>query len=186
MKRLVLFTCFVLASTTHSSPLYAPTPPANSAFVRLVNTQTKQVGAYQVFKAGSQTLSLGGAVQVLQLEAGNFYTAVWSGKQWWVNQDRTASSLLQARVAVYNTSNKSIAVKTSDAKQVLWDKIDPQGYAMRPINPVKVRLAVFVDKKSLPLPETQLEANTAYSIFVFDDATTKIAFWVQNTTEVKP
>lgn len=198
MKNLVIV-LFVLSlmGTVIANPLYAPTPPSDSAFVRLVNAdalatklvigqkvlslQSQESTAYQIFKEGKLNLSGGTSIQ---LEAGNFYTAILLSGTWWINTDRTHSSLTQARIAVYNASNVTVSIKTADGKLALWEKLGAKQYQMRPVNAVKVRLAVFVGSKILALPETELEANTAYSIFVFGDTKTQRAIWLRNRTEV--
>ncbi len=205
MKNVVLM-MVVLGCVATATPLYAPTPPPDSAFVRLVNAstiatklgigqkvmsfQSQESSAYQVFKEGAYTLSGGTATQLsggtatsIRLEAGNFYTAILLSGKWWINTDRTNSSLTQARIAVYNASSLTVSVKTADGKLALWEKLAAKQYQMRPVNAVKVRLAVFVGSKILALPETELEPNTAYSIFIFGDAKTQQAIWRLNRTE---
>jgi hypothetical protein len=195
MKNVVLM-MVILSCVASATPLYAPTPPPDSAFVRLVNagtTATKLVigqkvmslrsqesSAYQVFKEGAYTLSGG---TTIRLEAGNFYTAILAAGKWWINTDRTNSSLTQARIAVYNTSSLTVSVKTADGKLALWEKLGAKQYQMRPVNAIKVRLAVFVGSKILALPETELEPNVAYSIFIFGDTKTQKAIWLRNRTE---
>ena len=180
-----------------ATPLYSPTPPPDSAFVRLVNAgsfttklvigqkvfslQSQEISAYHILKEGTHQLSGGTPIQ---LEAGNFYTAILLSGKWWINTDRTNSSLTQARIAVYNASSLTVSVKTADGKLALWEKLGARQYQMRPVNAVKVRLAVFVGSKILTLPETELEANTAYSIFIFGDSKTQQAIWLRNRTEV--
>lgn len=204
MKQIVLGLCLVglVAQISLSSPLYAPAPPANSAFVRLVSTlpqtttlnwggavlslKPNQVSPYRIFKQGKHQLQTAQISQSIMLEAGFFYTAVLSARGWWFNQDRSNASLIQARIAVYNTSSQSIQVKTADGQQVLWDRVQPRSYAMQPVNPVKVRLAVGLGQKNLILPESQLEPNKAYSIFVFGNQKTNQAIWLENSTEVRP
>ena len=197
MKNVVLM-MVVLGCVAMATPLYAPTPPPDSAFVRLVNAgttatklgigqkamsfQSQESSAYQVFKEGAYTLS-GGTATSIRLEAGNFYTAILLSGKWWINTDRTNSSLTQARIAVYNASSLTVSVKTADGKLALWEKLAAKQYQMRPVNAVKVRLAVFVGSKILALPETELEPNTAYSIFIFGDAKTQQAIWRRNRTE---
>jgi hypothetical protein len=200
MKNVVLM-MVVLSCVAIATPLYAPTPPPNSAFVRLVNAgtmatrlvigqkawslQSQESSAYSVLKEGAYTLS-GGTTTTgtsIQLEAGNFYTAILLSGKWWINTDRTNSSLTQARIAVYNASSLTVSVKTADGKLALWEKLAAKQYQMRPVNAVKVRLAVFVNSKVLALPETELEPNTAYSIFIFGDAKTQQAIWLRNRTE---
>ncbi len=183
-----------------ASPLYAPAPPPDSAFLRLVNATmvVSQVAIgsvvfplpwaettkYRVVKEGSRVLRVGINNTSVQLEAGNFYTAVLFAGKWWLNLDRTHSSLLQARIAVYNASSLGVAIKTADGQLSLWEKLETKTYQMRAVNAVKVRLAVFVGEKKWLLPETQLEANMAYSIFIFGDAKNFKAIWLRNTTEV--
>ncbi len=200
MKNVVLM-MVVLGCVATATPLYAPTPPPDSAFVRLVNAstiatklgigqkamsfQSQESSAYQVFKEGAYTLFGGTATTgtAIKLEAGNFYTVILLSGKWWINTDRTNSSLTQARIAVYNTSSLTVSVKTADGKLALWEKLAAKQYQMRPVNAVKVRLAVFVGSKILALPETELEPNTAYSIFIFGDAKTQQAIWRRNRTE---
>jgi alginate O-acetyltransferase complex protein AlgF len=202
MEKLWLL-AFLSGTALAAPPLYSPAPPADSAFVRLINATSNassaaidnaslaeqlkpaQVSAYRIFKQGTHVLVSGATKTNLTLEAGGFYTVALLAGHWWVNADRGASSLTQSRLSAYNLSKVDVAIKTSDSKLTVWNKLQPEHYDMMAVNPVKIKLAVNVGKQSLPLPETQLEPNIAYSVIVVGDAKTLRTTWVRNTTEAR-
>lgn len=203
MKKLLPF--LLLSSVAFATPaaLYSPVPPPDSAFVRFINATPgvrsvtldntaltddvdyAQASPYRVFKGGNHTLKSGSQSTSIKLEEGGFYTASLVAGHWWLNTDRSSSTLTQARISLYNLSSVPVALKTADGQLTLWNDFKPSHYDIQPVNPVKVSLAVFNKGTTLKLPETQLEANTAYSIIVVGDAKTLRASWVRNSTEVR-
>ncbi|MDX2004740.1 MAG: alginate O-acetyltransferase AlgF [Meiothermus sp.] len=182
--------------------LYAPAPPPDAAFVRVVNATPAAVRAsarqtvlaerlafaavtpYKVIKGGSYTLEVGGRTISVDLEAGRFYTVSLTPSGLWLNPDQTASSLTKARISLYNLSGTPLSLKTADGQLTLMPRVTPGQYAMLQVGAVKARLAVFAgNAKPLKLPETDLQANSAYSVMVFNQGGTLKAVWLQNTTE---
>ncbi len=202
MKKLWLL-AFLSGTALAAPPLYTPAPPADSAFVRFINAtpnassaaiddaplaeqlKPAQAGAYRIFKQGSHVLVSGATKTKLTLEAGGFYTVALLAGHWWINADRSASSLTQSRLSAYNLSKVDVAIKTSDGKLAVWNRLQPEHYDMMAVNPVKIKLAVNTGTQSLPLPETQLEPNVAYSVIVVGNAKNLRTTWVRNTTEAR-
>ena len=195
---IALIILFAMALAVPS--LYAPAPPPDSAFVRVINTSNASlnskigsvslaenlgmasVGAYRVIKQGSHTISGAGKTQSLTLEAGYFYTLGWVDGNWVVIQDKTASSLAKARIGFYNFSSvQGVSLKTSDAKLTLFEGFTPNQYDMLQVNPVKVQLAVFAGSRKFELPLAQLQPNTAYSAVLIGSQANLKAIWVANT-----
>jgi alginate O-acetyltransferase complex protein AlgF len=141
------------------------------------------VAPYRVFKAGKHSLSSGAQQREVMLSAGGFYTTALIAGRWWVNQDQSAATLTQARIGLYNLSGATISLKTADGQLTLHNDLPALEYAMRPVNPVKVKLSVFAGGKAYPLPEVQLEASSAYSVIVVGEAGKLRVAWQQNTTE---
>jgi alginate O-acetyltransferase complex protein AlgF len=194
---------FLSGTVLAAPPLYNPAPPADSAFVRLINAtpnassaaiddaslaehlKPAQASAYRIFKQGTHTLVSGNIKTKLTLEAGGFYSAALLAGRWWINADRSASSLTQSRLSAYNLSKVDVAIKTSDGKLAVWNKLQPEHYDMMAVNPIKIKLAVNAGAQILPLPEIQLEPNVAYSVIVVGNTKNLRTTWVRNTTEAR-
>jgi alginate O-acetyltransferase complex protein AlgF len=87
---------------------------------------------------------------------------------------------------VYNFSDrKDVSLKTADGQVALLENLEPDGYELVQVNPVKAQLAVFSGGKGIPFSEVQLEANVAYSVFVVGSGTRVKATWVRNTTQAQ-
>jgi len=117
---------FVLSSVTlagsalsqDTQGLYAPAPPPDSAFVRVINASTAVVSAtvggkataapkagvstYVVVPQGSVTAKSGAVSVNLPVVAGKFYSAVWTGKTFRLMTDLGAENRAKALLMIYN------------------------------------------------------------------------------------
>jgi alginate O-acetyltransferase complex protein AlgF len=186
-------------------PLYAPAPPADSAFVRVVNANAGvglpftaggitlegklaygKIGAYRVLKQGITKFEAAGKTSDVKLEAGRFYTLAFSRGHWTTITDRSASDINKARIGVYNFSDRSdVSLKTSDGQLSLLENLESDGYDVVQVNPVKAQLAAFSGGKGMSFPEVQLEANVAYSVVVVGTGKQLRATWVRNATQAQ-
>jgi len=187
--------------------LYQAAPPANAAFVRVVNalegaplrvTLSGQpfedalafqgVSAYHVVPQGSplfaaSALKLSGP---LKIEAGHFYTVALTGSRskaaLTVLGESTTPSVTQARVSFYNLGGAAASLLTADGKVTLFKGLTPLSARSMNVNPVNVQLRVDQDARTLStLAVTRLQARQSYSVFVFGGASAG-ATWVPSTT----
>ncbi|WP_424952837.1 alginate O-acetyltransferase AlgF [Deinococcus sp.] len=187
--------------------LYQAAPPANAAFVRVVNAldgtpltvtlagqpfeealAAHGVGAYHLVLQGSPLLALPAlhVSQTLNVAAGHFYTVALSG-----TRARAALSVLgdaqgprvtQARLSFYNLSASPASLLTSDGKVTLVQGLAALGTHSLDVNPVNVQLRVEQDGHTLTtLAPARLQARSAYSVFVFAGSPAG-AIWVPSST----
>jgi alginate O-acetyltransferase complex protein AlgF len=186
-------------------PLYSPAPPPDSAFVRVVNANGGAsiqvtadeitlvsklaygtVSAYRVVKQGLTRFDAAEKHTDLKLEAGRFYTLALERGHWASVTDHASADINKARIGVYNFSDrKDVTLKTADGQVTLLENLEPDGYELVQVNPVKAQLAAFSGGKSLPFSEVQLEANVAYSVIVVGSGTRVKATWVRNSTQAQ-
>ncbi|ULH17745.1 alginate O-acetyltransferase AlgF (plasmid) [Deinococcus sp. KNUC1210] len=194
----------VLAQDT----LYQAAPPANAAFVRVVNAvegaplpvtlsgqpfdaalASREVSAYHVVPEGSPLLAVPPLKlsQPLKIEAGHFYTVALTGTRGkatlTVLGESTSPSVTQARVSFYNLGAGAASLLTSDGKVTLFKSLAPLSARSMNVNPVNVQLRVDQDTHTLTtLAVTRLQARQSYSVFVFGGASAT-ATWVPSSTK---
>jgi alginate O-acetyltransferase complex protein AlgF len=203
--RLFFLAPLVLGLALAAPPLYSPAPPPDSAFVRVVNANSGAsiqvtagtvtlasklaygtVSAYRVLKQGMTGFDAAGKHTDLKLEAGRFYTLALERGRWASITDRSSADINKARIGVYNFSDrKDVSLKTADGQLALLENLEPDGYELVQVNPVKAQLAAFLGGKGLPFSEVQLEANVAYSVIVVGNKTRVKATWVRNSTQAQ-
>lgn len=203
MKRLItlLAVLFCLA-LAQDEGLYAPAPPADAAFVRLIHAAPaaatvaasvsdssygdisfSQVTPYRVVIQGDRNVSAGSLTQDIQVEAGKFYTLVVRDEVT-VLEDAANDDRAKALLTLYNLSDmESIDLKTADASTDVISSVAPGAQASIAVNGISVALGVFSNGEAISLfDETQLERGAAYSVFVLGTADAPTAVFVQSET----
>lgn len=201
MKKMLLILT-TIAPVAHAAPaaLYAPQVSADAALLRVVNAtsgtisatlpeiaalsvKTNEASPYRVFQKGNQTLSVkvGNKTlkETLNMEAGRYYTLAVIGEDLKIFTDKTSQNMSKARIHVYNLTAEKSSIKTADGSLTLLNNLPARGYDMLSVNPVKASLGAFQSKLLGASPETQLQANTAYSLFVFKSS----VLWLQNSIQ---
>jgi len=176
--------------------LYAPAPPPDAAFVRVVNAGEGDVtptlgdtafqtltystaSPYQVVLQGSADLTAGGVTDTFELQAGRFYTVI-VGEDAALIEDPTLENRAQTLLLLYNTSAEPVNLKTADGATDVIPDVAPGEVGSIPVNPILVAFGAFSgDTAITTFDEVQLERSAAYSTFVLPDDT---AVFVQNAT----
>ena len=191
-----LLSCSLLTSAQEEG-LYAPAPPADAAFVRVLNaseggeTTTSlgdtdfealaygAVSPYRVVLQGATALSAGSVSETVELAAGRFYTVVLDDAATLV-EDPALENRAQALLVLYNVSEKPVNLKTADGATAVIPDVAPGEVGSIAVNPISVAFGAFADETVLAaFDEVQLERGAVYSTFVLPDDT---AVFVQNTT----
>lgn len=187
--------------------LYAPAPPADAAFVRIVHAQpggaavTPTVGdatypslgwlqatPYQVIPGGKRTVKAGGASRAVPLAPGAFYTLVLAGDakkpDLLVLRDEPNTNLAKAQVCLYNLSAAPTAdLKTADGALALVTGVAPGASGCRAVNPVKADLAAIAGgAPAVPFPGVELERGAVYAVVLAGPADAPVGAWVRGTT----
>ena len=181
--------------------LYAPVPPADSAFVRAVNLtdvaktaiqidgssfavgDNAQVSNYAVIKQGDHSLSVGDKKQPITIEAKQYYTIVvakdGAAK---VMKDGLIEDPSKAMLYFYNLSDSSAgALSVPSHKATVFEKIAAGESASRAINAVSVDLTVKAGEADVAtLEKVELKRQAGTSVFLTGTAGKYTAFSVQN------
>jgi alginate O-acetyltransferase complex protein AlgF len=191
-----LLLCSALVSAQEG--LYAPAPPADAAFVRVLHAAEGagevsanlgdtsfealsygSVSPYRVVLQGTAQLSAGGVSGALELSAGHFYTVVVTDTATLL-EDPTLQNRAQTLLVLYNMSGDTVTLKTADGSTDVIPDVAPGRLGSIEVNPISVAFGVFSGEAALTaFEETQLERGAVYSSFVLPDDT---AFFVQNST----
>jgi len=183
--------------------LYGPTAPKGSAFVRVYNASGQQVNstignnkaadvpagkgtAFEFMPGGQYTAKLGSESLPVNLAGDHYYTIVKtaSGTSKLV-EEGAFTNKQKALVRVQNLSDKPLALKTADGKEVI-PAVAPNGHGEREINPVKVSLALFDGaNKVADLKPVNLERGKATVLFVTGQGTSLNPAWVEQTDSAR-
>ena len=196
----------LLAIASAQDGLYAPEPPANSAFVRVVHAAlnttpiSPQLGTlgfselgfggispYQVITEGDYTFSAAGSSQSLSMVAGNFYTVAvidnGSGAHIKLIKDASNSNMAKSLLMLYNFSAfESAHMKTADGKQAVIADVAAETMGSVIVNPISIDLAAFGPDLIDSFP-AQLERGAAYSLFIMGSADEPSSYFVPSVTQ---
>jgi alginate O-acetyltransferase complex protein AlgF len=197
MRYFLAFCCLGLSSVA-AQLLYEPEPPANSAFVRIVNLtgkdQTSKIGRvlfdtlkafavspYRVISQGRHTFQVESSTTEVNFVAQKFYTITAQAKTPMVFED-TSATRAKALISVYNLSDLTlINLKTNDNKITVVADVKPNTVKSQFVNALKIGfLLTQGTTRVVEFPSVQLERGFSYSAFVFASNKT---LWLTNTTQ---
>jgi len=178
MKRALLAAVMgftALTAAAQVDEIYDPAPPANAAFVRVINAApsvaavTAKVGKvrvgnkpvaagsaspYAVVEQGKRILTLAAGKWKLEepfeVKAGYFYTIAFlpepSTPRLVVLEDTVNSNLAKAQIALYNLSAASnVELKTTDLKTTVIPAVASPQTKSIKVNPIRKAFAVLAD-----------------------------------------
>lgn len=187
--------------------LYAPPPPADAAYVRLIDTshQVSQasitlgavslavgqdgVGAYSIIKQGQYDVALGKLKSTLNVEAGRYYTVVVSKEAVALVNDEASASGAKATLVFYNLSTQApLSLVTADGALTVVEGVAAGASGSRQVRAMAVELAVrAADQSMVKLAATELERGQIYSIVATTGQDKPIhAIIVKNTVNLTP
>ena len=190
-----------LFSFAGEEDLYAPVPPADSAFVRTVNMSGDDktvirvdgsafpagdhalVSNYAVIKQGEHALSVSDKKQSITIEAKQYYTIfIFKDSTAKVMKDGLIEDPSKAMLYFYNLSDSADGVLSVPShKATVFEKIAAGDSASRVINAVSVDLAVKAGTEDVAtLEKVELKRQSGTSVFLTGEAGKYTAFSVQN------
>jgi alginate O-acetyltransferase complex protein AlgF len=208
MKRILTLGILALGTgLVIAQGLYAPEPPANSSFVRIINAglNASAVGVkrdgktwisaltaqgilpYEVVRAGKHSFELVGSVAnvVLDAQAGKFYTLAILGKSAEISfktfNDKKITNKVKAQILAYNFSKTSLSVKTTDGTAV-FKALQPNASQDVMVNPVNITLNTFAGDTKNSSFKMRLQSAQSYTIVAFDLGGTTKVVQVNSTT----
>lgn len=192
------------AALADDAGLYDPAPPANSAFVRLVDATLEAEGAgtvggtpldlsgdgvsaFVVVPAGSHDVAYGGASGTAEFVAGNYYTVVFNEPGTGgpvVIKDEVLTNPAKAGLHFYNlTGEAGLSLKAVKQNVAVFENVGPGEMKFRPVGAVDVDLAVAAPSGTLDVGSIKLERRAAKSVMVMAAAGGLQAIVVDNTVE---
>ncbi|GGO32754.1 alginate O-acetyltransferase AlgF [Deinococcus humi] len=182
MKKVLLSALLLGSIASAQENLYDPAPPANSAFVRVLNAPTATLGGkavtaekgaaspYVVIPQGEFAAKLGTITSKLKVEAGNFYSVVANGNKLVLLTDQAAENRAKALLTIYNLSKTaSVDLKTADGKTAVVSSVKSGESGSRAVNGITVDLSAFDGTKALgTLKGVKLERGNAYALVLTD------------------
>ena len=186
----------VSAASAQDEGLYAPAPPADAAFVRVLNAGAGEltptlgetafgaldagtVSPYRVVLQGSAELAAGDVTSTLEVEAGRFYTVLLTDEATLL-EDPALQNRAQALLLLYNVSAAPVSLKTADGTTDVIPEVAPGAVGSTEVNAIAVAFGAFSGDAALStFDEVQLERGAAYSTFVLPGDT---AVFVQSVT----
>jgi alginate O-acetyltransferase complex protein AlgF len=193
--------------------LYAPEPPANSSFVRIIDAAlsatpvsvkldgkpwiaaltAQGILPYEVLKAGKHSFELqDGANKTsvsLSAQAGKFYTLAIVGASNNLSvktfNDKKISNKVKAQLLAYNFSSEVLNIKTSDGTSVFKDLKQNTSQDVL-VNPVSITFDAYANNKKNSSFKLRLQSTQSYSFVAFQVGDkTKVVAVNSTTTPLK-
>lgn len=183
--------------------LYDPAPPADSAFVRVVNAKADadvvkvsvggvayadlayaDVSGYRIVKGGTRAATIGAASKEVAIEAGSYATLVLNAAGDIIMiEDELLANPAKARVYFYNLSDAaSASLFAPEHGAAIVDGVASNAGNSREVNALKLTLQVKagdVDVKDFP--DVQLKRRAGSSFFLFGKAGSYQAAMIENS-----
>lgn len=190
-------------ATAQENGLYAPAPPADAAFIRLIHAAPDApavsatlgdvsydelsfatASSYRVVLQGTHTLTAGELSQNLEVAAGKFYTVAITPTGVTVLEDPISTNRAKALLSLYNLSDiASVDLKTADGKTEVLMGVASSTQKNIEVNGITVDLAVSSEGADLQaFPGVSLERGAAYSAIVLGTSDAPTVIWVQSET----
>lgn len=153
----------IFGTLASAQELYAPAPPPDAAFVRVVHADealgevSPEVGdaafdplafglvsPYQVVTQGESELSAGELSESFEIEAGRFYTAVLTGEGAILLEDPTPENSARALLVLYNLSELPVVeLRTADGDTEVIAGVESGSLGSIDVNPIAAAFGAF-------------------------------------------
>jgi Alginate O-acetyl transferase AlgF/Domain of unknown function (DUF4397) len=193
--------------------LYAPEPPVNSSFVRIIDAAlgaspvavkldgkpwiaaltAQGILPYEVMKAGKHSFDMqNGDSKIsitLSAQAGKFYTLAIVGASNVLNvktfNDKKITNKVKAQLLAYNFSSDPLSIKTSDGTSV-FKSLKQNASQDILVNPVNITFDAFVGDTKNSSFKLRLQSTQSYSFVAFQVGDkTKVVAVNSSTTPIK-
>jgi alginate O-acetyltransferase complex protein AlgF len=189
--------------------LYAPEPPANSSFVRIIDASfdatavsvkldgklwiaaltAQGILPYEIVKAGKHSFEMQNGANktsvTLAAQAGKFYTLAVIGKPNDLSiktfNDNKITNKVKAQLLAYNFSSNPFTIKTSDGISVFKDLKQNASQDIL-VNPVNITFDAFVADKKIASFKVRLQSTQSYSFVAFQIGDKTKVVQVNSTT----
>jgi alginate O-acetyltransferase complex protein AlgF len=195
MKPIQIFSLMLACVTVAlAQGLYAPEPPPNSSFVRIIDAAlsatpvavnldgkpwiaaltAQGILPYEVLKSGKHSFEIQSGANktsvTLSVQAGKFYTLAIVGATNALSvktfNDKKITNKVKAQLLVYNFSNEPLSIKTLDGTSVFKDLRQNASQDVL-VNPVNISFEAFVGNKKNSSFKLRLQSTQSYSFVAF-------------------
>lgn len=206
MQKIFIFIFSLILSISlawaDDAELYDPAPPADSAFVRVINASSEGGGAkaviggvgygevsypsissYHIVKGGEHKITIGDASKNITVDAGTYATiALTNSDKIKIIKDELLSNPSKARVYFYNFSDATIgAVYAPEHSADILGNVAPDEGLSREVNALKLKLQVKAgDTVAHEFADVQLKRRTGTSFLLVGKAGSYNALMVEN------
>jgi alginate O-acetyltransferase complex protein AlgF len=203
----------VLTPIALAQGLYAPEPPANSSFVRIIDAAlaatpiavkldgkpwiaaltAQGILPYEVLKAGNHSFEMQSGANktsiTLAAKAGKFYTLAIVGASNNLGvktfNDKKIANKVKAQLLAYNFSSETLSIKTSDGTNVFKDLKQNASQDIL-VNPVNITFDAYASNKKNSSFKLRLQSTQSYSFVAFQVGdNTKVVAVNSTTTPLK-
>jgi alginate O-acetyltransferase complex protein AlgF len=203
----------ILTPIALAQGLYAPEPPANSSFVRIINAAlsatpvsvklggkpwiaaltAQGILPYEVLKAGNHSFEMQSGANktsvTLSAKAGKFYTLAVIGASNNLSvktfNDQKISNKVKAQLLAYNFSSTVLSIKTSDGTNVFKDLKQNASQEIL-VNPVNITFDAYAANQKNSSFKLRLQSTQSYSFVAFQVGDkTKVVAVNSTTTPLK-
>jgi alginate O-acetyltransferase complex protein AlgF len=210
MKLTHIFSLLIASATVVlAQGLYAPEPPANSSFVRIIDASfdatavsvkldgklwiaaltAQGILPYEIVKAGKHSFEMQNGANktsvTLAAQAGKFYTLAVIGKPNDLSiktfNDNKITIKVKAQLLAYNFSSNPFTIKTSDGISVFKDLKQNASQDIL-VNPVNITFDAFVADKKIASFKVRLQSTQSYSFVAFQIGDKTKVVQVNSTT----
>ena len=187
-------------ATASDQELYDPAPPADSAFVRLINITSEPVSAtagaisfndvpagsisaYQILKAGEYPLNVGEASHDVTVESGHYYSLALSAEGVTPLKDALMENPAMATVYFYNLSAAPKAsLRAPGFNTDIIADLEAGKHAHKEMNALELDIAVQAGDITVETFEkVALKRRTGYSFLVTGEQDTLQGVMVENS-----
>ena len=188
--------------SANDDELYDPAPPADSAFVRVLNgasaaaastvggydfgqVQAPALTKYRVIKQGDYDVKLGAAAEKLTIEAGKYYTFALTGDSKIVQlSDELLTNPAKARLYFYNFTDTQASLFAPEFKAAIADGVVPNSQDSQEVKAVKLTLQTKVAGKLVKdYTDVQLKRRVGTSFIVTGKAGAYKSLMIENEVE---
>lgn len=189
MKIIALFLVITpFYAQANEDALYAPAPPADSAFVRTINassdtestvavdgrtfepSEDARISNYSILKNGEYEVTHLDQQDTINVKAGHYYSVViTSDNAVKLIEDDLIEDPSKAKVYFYNLSGTQAALTAPSHKATIFENVASLSSEARDINAVTFDVAIEIDNQAVKtFPGLSLKRQIGTSIILFD------------------
>lgn len=198
----LLGTSLMAQGNEGNAALYDAVPPADSAFVRVLNASAApvevsvsgksntlkisgvQMSSYVFMEQGERSIKVNDQTISVPMASNTATTLVFDGGRLMPIQDEFSEDNRRAKVVFYNLTDAALKLKTLDGKHVIVDDVNGGQMGTRKVNEVKMTFAAYAgDAKVADFEEMFMRRGRSYSYVILGNGSGYSALTVTDHVE---